>query len=801
MQELDPSAYMTKKEKKAWNRLSDARQERYKEQGIQSVKYYKGKRGIARSDQIRYQQDRMNARKGRRGRSVVYYGSQETFGNQSQMPQQNASYLPYGNSKQDSRIRNHGRQDVVMNGPMNPYEIQRRNHKNQVRQNTNSFNYDVSSGTADYQYYTDVDHTSGYGNSTTMATTAGTIDTSSGALYSSAATDIINEGTKATTETATETATGAATGGASVAVRAARKTAEKFKEDLLRQTEAMNQHRNDAIEKMESAKENSANMGTLSRGAAIATAAMGVAIFTVAAFVLQVIAMALIALIAIFLAVILVTVIITTIISLIAGLFDSNDVYYTGYGGDAIVAVALQEVGYTEGAGNKTKYGQYTGTNGLAWCHAFVSWCGNECGFIDSGIMPKTAACETGRQWYISHGEYQESNGSYIPQPGDIIYFDFKGEGESHHVGIVEFSEGGIVHTIEGNHGSKVAQNTYDIKSPKIMGYGQPAYPEDGYEAMQALEFLSKCQELANEIGGSGKWIYSNHGCSSTWAGSKRVKKTNCAHYASLCMQEFGTLKKGQTFYSGTNHELTCSDSVKKQIRKYYDIIDVGGKSPKDIDLKPGDVCLYNAHVNIFAGKNASGKYTWYDFGRDGTTDHKADSGHFSRILKTSSMGSQKIYTILRLKVQDTYGSGKTFMIPSNLGDSYTYMGWTTITSKTSPQYKMREQSGQHYDSKGFARIGGRYVIACTPTFGVIGDHLDFVLSNGKVVHGIMGDEKNMNDKGCNMWGHDNGHSVLEFVVSKSNWYGSGKDLAKEYPAIRGARVVKVINLGKNYFK
>ncbi len=113
----------------------------------------------------------------------------------------------------------------------------------------------------------------------------------------------------------------------------------------------------------------------------------------------------------------------------------------------------------------------------------------------------------------------------------------------------------------------------------------------------------------------------------------------------------------------------------------------------------------------------------------------------------------------------------------------------------------MREQSGQHYDSKGFARIGGRYVIACTPTFGVIGDHLDFVLSNGKVVHGIMGDEKNMNDKGCNMWGHDNGHSVLEFVVSKSNWYGSGKDLAKEYPAIRGARVVKIINLGKNYFK
>ena len=34
-----------------------------------------------------------------------------------------------------------------------------------------------------------------------------------------------------------------------------------------------------------------------------------------------------------------------------------------------------------------------------------------------------------------------------------------------------------------------------------------------------------------------------------------------------------------------------------------------------------------------------------------------------------------------------------------------------------------------------------------------------------------MGDEKNMSDAGCNKWGHDNGHSVVEFVVNKSMWY------------------------------
>ena len=84
-----------------------------------------------------------------------------------------------------------------------------------------------------------------------------------------------------------------------------------------------------------------------------------------------------------------------------------------------------------------------------SWCHAFVSWCANECGFIESNIIPKTAACETGRQWFIHKQQYQKA-GSYTPQAGDIIYFDKGGVGESHHVGIVEYVENGIVHTIEG---------------------------------------------------------------------------------------------------------------------------------------------------------------------------------------------------------------------------------------------------------------------------------------------------------------------------------------------------------------
>ena len=39
-----------------------------------------------------------------------------------------------------------------------------------------------------------------------------------------------------------------------------------------------------------------------------------------------------------------------------------------------IVEIARKEIGYIEQAGNKTKYGQWFGLNGVAWCAIFVSW-------------------------------------------------------------------------------------------------------------------------------------------------------------------------------------------------------------------------------------------------------------------------------------------------------------------------------------------------------------------------------------------------------------------------------------------
>ncbi len=107
----------------------------------------------------------------------------------------------------------------------------------------------------------------------------------------------------------------------------------------------------------------------------------------------------------------------------------------------------------------------------------------------------------------------------------------------------------------------------------------------------------------------------------------------------------------------------------------------------------------------------------------------------------------------------------------------YTYMGWQTITSPSSNQYKLREAAGMNFDDEGFGIINGRYVIACTTTFGGVGDYIDFYLQDGTILACVIGDIKSESDANWTRFGHTtppNGLSVVEFVVDKTSWYGSG---------------------------
>lgn len=150
----------------------------------------------------------------------------------------------------------------------------------------------------------------------------------------------------------------------------------------------------------------------------------------------------------------------------------SQVLYGIGTVDGEIVTVALSQVG---NVGGQPYWSWYGFSSRVEWCACFVSWCANECGYIDAGVIPKFAGCVLGSQWFMERGQW--ADGSIEPTAGAIIFFDWEGDGITDHVGVVEKCENGTVYTVEGNSiGDSCRQRTYSVGSSVIYGYGLPAY-------------------------------------------------------------------------------------------------------------------------------------------------------------------------------------------------------------------------------------------------------------------------------------------------------------------------------------
>lgn len=291
-----------------------------------------------------------------------------------------------------------------------------------------------------------------------------------------------------------------------------------------------------------------------------------------------------------------------------------------------IVAAARQEIEASDDNIGGMKYKKWYGLD-ADWCVMFLCWCANECGYIESGIIPRTASVAYMESWYKDQQLYHTRESGYVPKAGDIIFFS---NGGSHAGLVLDFDdETSTIITGEGNtgnsgmvpyhKGSRVKEKRYPLTYTRISGYGTPRYPAQ--------------------------------------------------------------------------------------------MID----------------------------------------------------------------------------------------IPEPFGTEYSYMGWQVITSKTSLQYKLREEAGMNFDANGFGVIENRYVIACTLKFGSVGDYIDWELEDGTIIPTVVGDIKNEADPGCNEWGHHNGLNVIEFVVDKSSWYGTDKYPTDFFPEW-GKRAVRAFHRG-SYWK
>ena len=186
----------------------------------------------------------------------------------------------------------------------------------------------------------------------------------------------------------------------------------------------------------------------------------------------------------------------------------------TGDGARDVVAIAASQMGYLEGdssagqdgvtggSSNMTEYGAYTNVNGAAWCASFCSWVmyaaevtdtrGTESYMARNGYYWSECYVPYWSNMLYNNGRYRFSDydrysynsaqASYIPQPGDLIFFTAGYEPlDEGHIGLVAFSDGTYVYTLEGNtssqdgvesEGGGACFKKYALSSSAIAGYG-----------------------------------------------------------------------------------------------------------------------------------------------------------------------------------------------------------------------------------------------------------------------------------------------------------------------------------------
>lgn len=113
------------------------------------------------------------------------------------------------------------------------------------------------------------------------------------------------------------------------------------------------------------------------------------------------------------------------------------------------------------------------------WCAGTVSAAAIATG--NTNAVPLEVSCHYMIEGAKAKGIWVE-NDSYVPQGGDIILYDWQDSGAGDntgnpdHVGVVEYTSGGVIHVIEGNNGEKVARRELSVNGRYIRGFIVPKY-------------------------------------------------------------------------------------------------------------------------------------------------------------------------------------------------------------------------------------------------------------------------------------------------------------------------------------
>ncbi|MCR4783595.1 MAG: CHAP domain-containing protein, partial [bacterium] len=151
-----------------------------------------------------------------------------------------------------------------------------------------------------------------------------------------------------------------------------------------------------------------------------------------------------------------------------------NGVDIDGMIGDAASMLGMDE--YSNAAELNAyidEHGSGLNVDQYHWCAAFATAVENKYGNMDFSELENWDYTPTIQQWAKDQGTWHDAGGDYVPNPGEMLEFDWEADGEVDHIGIVESydPETGIVTTLEGNSADSVARREYDVNDWRIAGY------------------------------------------------------------------------------------------------------------------------------------------------------------------------------------------------------------------------------------------------------------------------------------------------------------------------------------------
>lgn len=178
------------------------------------------------------------------------------------------------------------------------------------------------------------------------------------------------------------------------------------------------------------------------------------------------------------------------------------DIAFTGDWPTDVLMIAQTQLGYKESPyiyvedshGEKhgyTRYADwYNGDPFHAWCASFISFCLNF-SWVPEEYFPRDCNCGSWKNKLKDLGYYHARNeNGYVPQAGDIIFYDFNVDKACDHVALVYKvdTEEEIVYTIEGNFNNMVCPRWYPMGYLGIDGYGSISEACDKYYADKGEE-------------------------------------------------------------------------------------------------------------------------------------------------------------------------------------------------------------------------------------------------------------------------------------------------------------------------